>query len=393
MGSAAFLLAINFAIGVSFAAAFLALTWRTEVSVGRWCAAGFLAASATVCVQALASTLPSVPLFQMMSFVLFMGALTLITAGLTRHYRPGSSVRPLFGLALLAAVLNVVAILGPVGSVTLRAFAYQTPFAVMLAIAAVITLTCSRRRAVDLGLAIVLAASAIQFLAKAVSIALSDDGPGTDYLNSVYAHYSQTMGGILSLLLGVAITGLVTSAVMAEAARRLQRDALSGTLNRGAFLEQADRALRTSQSGIQSTLIMCDLDHFKSINDRFGHAAGDDVIRTFGTNLAEFAGKDGVCGRIGGEEFCILMTDCSIAAARVYIDAIRELSAMTIYPMLPEDHRVTASFGIALTDRTEAIEDAMRRADLALYEAKAAGRDGYRFAALPLAPTPRSKVS
>ncbi|HWJ74868.1 MAG TPA: GGDEF domain-containing protein [Kaistia sp.] len=393
MGSAGFLLAINFAIGVSFAAAFLALTWRTGVQVGRWCAAGFLAASATVCVQGVASTVPSVPVFQVMSFVLFMLAVTLITAGLTRHYRPGSSVGPLFGFALLAAVINGLAIPGWIGGVAFRAFAYQTPFAVMLAIAAIITLIFSRRKAVDLGLAVVLSASAIQFLAKAVSIAFYDDGPGADYLSSVYAHYSQTMGGILSLLLGVALTGLVSSAVMAEAAGRLQRDALSGTLNRGAFLEHAGRALRTSQRGTQSTVIMCDLDHFKSINDRFGHAAGDEVIRTFGTNLAEFAGKDGVCGRIGGEEFCILMTDCSIAAARVYIDAIRELSAMTIYPMLPEDHRVTASFGIALTDCTEAIEDAMRRADLALYEAKAAGRDDYRFAALPLVPPPRSKVS
>ncbi|SHF65532.1 diguanylate cyclase (GGDEF) domain-containing protein [Kaistia soli DSM 19436] len=385
MGDAAFLLVFNFAIGLSFAAAFLALTWRSKVALGRWCAAGFVAAATTVAVEGFASAIPSARLVSVLSFSSLLLGMTLIVAGLLRHYRPGASIAWLIILFLAGSLLNGFYLFEVPRGTTLNAFGYQGPFALLTLLGAMIVLVWSPRRPADLALAAVLGLSGLQFLAKAVLAAAAGSGPGVrDYLASTYAQYSQTAGGILSLLLGLALVGVVAVEVMAEAARRLERDSLSGALNRGAFLQQADQVLRRTPQGICSSLIMVDLDHFKSINDRFGHAAGDDVIRACGTSLVQLAGTDGLCGRVGGEEFCILLTDCNIAAARIYVDAIRSLIGMTRFPMLPEGYRVTASFGIAVTDRLEPLADAMHRADLALYEAKAAGRDGYRFA--PLSP-------
>jgi len=380
MNSAAFLLAINCSIGVSFAIAFLALSWRSGVRLGRWCAAGFVAAAATVTVEALAALIPSARATSAMSFGLLLLALTTIAAGLTRHYRPRARIGWLFGLFVAAASFNALVVFDLPRGGWAQAVGYQGPFALMLAIAAGTAAGASPRRPVDMALAAVLGLSAVQFIAKGVLAALVGSGPGVrDYVASTYALYSQTAGGILSLLLGLALVGLVVTEVMAEARLRLQRDALSGVMNRAAFMERVPDVLRLSR-GAPATLILADLDRFKSINDRFGHAAGDEVIRVFGANLATYFEGDELCGRLGGEEFCVLVPGCGPAAARIHLEALRWLNRQGRYALLPPGTEVTASFGVALTDRCEPFEEALHRADLALYEAKAAGRNTYRFA-------------
>ncbi|WP_238184402.1 GGDEF domain-containing protein, partial [Methylobacterium trifolii] len=102
--------------------------------------------------------------------------------------------------------------------------------------------------------------------------------------------------------------------------------------------------------------------------------------RAFGANLRAYFEADALCGRLGGEEFCILVPHCGPAAARIHLDALRGLGAQTRYTLLPPEVPVTASFGVALTSADEPFEETLHRADMALYEAKAAGRDGYRFA-------------
>ena len=384
MGSAAFLLAMDFMICVGFAVAFLALSWKSEIRLGLWCAAGFLAASAAVATEGVAYVFnaPWPRFVWTFSYASLLLAVTLITAGLSLHYRPQRPIAWLLPFGVLSTAINTF-VLYDLPRALLFGICYHLPFTIILGIAAYFAYSAPRRRAADTALALVLAVNAVHFLAKALLIgAASKSGPGVrDYLVTLYAQISQTAGGILMTLLGLALLFVVGRAVMAEAARRLQRDSLSGALTRGAFLEEARAALAATPRGLPSILIMCDLDHFKTINDRYGHAAGDEVIRVFGASLGELTEGNGICGRIGGEEFCLLMPDCSVAAARLYLEAIQEMAAMTVYPGLPADFRATASFGIALTHRDERIEDAMRRADIALYEAKTAGRDAVRVAA------------
>jgi diguanylate cyclase (GGDEF)-like protein len=386
MNSAAFLLAINVTIGLSFAGAFLALTRRSRVYLGRWCAVGFLLAAATVTIEAFSAVIPSVRLTSTLSFGTLMLALTIITIGLAKHYRPGGSVAYLVGLFGFSVALNALVVFDlPRGSWG-QVLGYQTPFATVVAIASLIVITSSRHRAADLVLAAVLALTSLQFMGKAILAGLADGDPGgiRDYIVSAYAFYSQTGASIFSLLTGLALVGVVVTEVMEETRLRLQRDALSGLFNRAAFMEWSAREMKRS-TATSSVLIICDLDRFKSINDRFGHAAGDEIIRTFGANLRAYFGEDTLCGRLGGEEFCIFLPDCDAAGARAHLEAIRSFTRQSRYALVPADVAVTASFGVAVTDQHEQLDAALHRADISLYEAKAAGRDCYRFAPQPSA--------
>ncbi len=358
-------LVINFSIGLSFAAAFLALSWSSELRLARWFAGGFVAASATVMIEAVAFAIPSVRLISALSFGFLMLALTLIAVGLIRHYRPNSAIHWLAIFAIGVVILNPLVVFDlPRGGLA-QALAYQVPFAVVSTVAAT-TVFASSRRTMEVVLAVVLGLCALQFVAKAVVAPLLGGGhaPGVrDYVFSAYAYYSQTLATILSILLGLALLGLVVTEIVAESARRVQRDSLSGALTRSAFLDQAAEMLRRVLPPRSAGLIICDLDHFKFVNDRFGHAAGDDVIRKFGELLRDAAGSDGVCGRIGGEEFCMLLTNRSTATVRAEVEALRIRMARASYPLIPADVGVTASFGIAMTDAYELLADAMRRAE------------------------------
>lgn len=383
MNSAAFLLTINASIGLSFAIAFLALASRSGVRLARWCAAGFLCAAGAVTVEAFAGVIPSVRLTSTLSFGLLMLALTTIAVGLAKHYRQGGAVPWLIGLLLVSVILNALVTIDLPRGGWAQAMLYQGPFAAALAIAGGIVLATRRRNVTDLALAAMLVLSALHFVSKAVLAGLAGSGPGVrDYIASPYAFYSQTASGILSMMLGLALVGVVVSALMVETRRRLQRDSLSGLLNRAAFMERIAAVARRSPAAL-STLIICDLDRFKSVNDRFGHAAGDEIIRAFGANLRAHFGEAALCGRLGGEEFCIFLPDCGPAAARDHLDALRSLARCNRYRLVPEEIVVTASFGVAVTGANEPFDAALHRADMALYEAKAAGRDCYRFAAAP----------
>lgn len=381
MRGAIFLLVINFSIGLSFAAAFLLLTWRTDIRIGRWCAAGFLCAAGTVAVEAVAQFLPD-RLTSALSFSFLMLAVTLIVIGLARHYRPHASRRPILALFVLAEAVNLLLRYDLPRSSLIHALIYQLPYAAMLALGAGIVLASGRRRLADLALLAVLAAGSLRFAFKAiVPLFATGPAPGVrDYIMSIYAYYSQTMAAVLALLLGLSVLGVIIAELMSETARRLERDSLSGALSRAAFMERAAALLAALRPEERACLVMCDLDHFKSINDRFGHAAGDEVIRAFGGVLAERAGAGALCGRIGGEEFCLLLPEGDVGGAQRRIEAVRSAMDRLRYALVPGGIRVTASFGLAVTGRGEHVDEALRRADLALYAAKAAGRDRHMLA-------------
>lgn len=153
-----------------------------------------------------------------------------------------------------------------------------------------------------------------------------------------------------------------------------QHDGLSGLLNRAHWDIQVRAAFeRQRATGQPVVLVMADLDHFKRINDRHGHAAGDEAIRRFAATLKGLLRSSDVCGRYGGEEFGILMTGASEAEAARALESVRQ--ALHLSPLL-EAERVTASFGVAaLGPGVHSVEAWMRLADQRLYRAKDLGRD------------------
>jgi len=155
-------------------------------------------------------------------------------------------------------------------------------------------------------------------------------------------------------------------------------DALTGLWNRRRFMEKADEELlRAVRYGRPVAAVMVDIDHFKRVNDSFGHAAGDAVLRQFCDILrGNLRGTD-CLGRLGGEEFAVLLPESDGAGAVVVAEILRRAAAAATM-LLPDGQtlRITASFGVAASKAgDETVADLLRRADEALYAAKERGRN------------------
>jgi two-component system, cell cycle response regulator len=148
-------------------------------------------------------------------------------------------------------------------------------------------------------------------------------------------------------------------------------DSLTGLLNRRAFLEDASEACAIADVNSPVSTILFDIDHFKSINDSHGHEAGDVVLATVGTAAKMVA--NGTVGRLGGEEFCILER-CDLADAVELAEALRT-SVKNLKFSKGDLRSITCSFGIAEWEAGDTIDRLLRRADIAMYEAKSLGRD------------------
>jgi diguanylate cyclase (GGDEF)-like protein/PAS domain S-box-containing protein len=161
-----------------------------------------------------------------------------------------------------------------------------------------------------------------------------------------------------------------------ELLRLATTDELTGILNRRRFFElgnaERNRVVRYNQP---TGLLMLDLDHFKQVNDHFGHAAGDMVLTTFTDTVNGLLRGVDVFGRVGGEEFAALLPQTDIAGTLVFAERLREGIEGLRIPALG-DVRVTVSIGATvLTAEDTSIEVALLRADCALYEAKSTGRN------------------
>jgi diguanylate cyclase (GGDEF)-like protein/PAS domain S-box-containing protein len=150
-------------------------------------------------------------------------------------------------------------------------------------------------------------------------------------------------------------------------------DPLTNIYNRRFFMQMMEQEMeRTRRNGKPFSLIMFDIDHFKSVNDRFGHAAGDMVLKSIADTVKNRIRKTDCFARWGGEEFIILLPETSLKDAAGLAEELREkLSNMT----LPEVGHITASFGVASFRPSDTIDTILLRADDMLYEAKAAGRN------------------
>ncbi|RYE53622.1 MAG: GGDEF domain-containing protein, partial [Hyphomicrobiales bacterium] len=169
---------------------------------------------------------------------------------------------------------------------------------------------------------------------------------------------------------------LVLRDILSELDRMRERsttDAMTGLLNRVTFEETA-AALLAEPSASPACVIMFDIDHFKRINDTAGHAAGDRVIARLGQILREQSTLRHAAGRIGGEEFAVIIAKSDLGSARHFADAIRAgFSASDFGPEI--GWGVTLSAGIALHRAGENLHELMARADAGLYAAKKSGRD------------------
>jgi diguanylate cyclase (GGDEF)-like protein/PAS domain S-box-containing protein len=170
--------------------------------------------------------------------------------------------------------------------------------------------------------------------------------------------------------------------VEAEAREKLAHaalhDSLTGLANRASFLEHLELGLkRATRTGAGIALLFIDLDNFKAVNDSFGHAAGDELLKAVGSRLRTAVRANDVVARQGGDEFLILIGDVAITATETVAGKVR---AALREPFTVEgiEIRVSASIGIGLypVDGDDA-EALLKHADAAMYSVKGTGRDGY----------------
>lgn len=209
----------------------------------------------------------------------------------------------------------------------------------------------------------------------------------------------QTLTFLISLLLGIAWTfGFVMlnserlevdlKNAQVELQRLAETDFLTGIANNRRFFEDGEREIqRARRYGHPLAALMLDLDHFKKVNDTYGHAAGDKVLVAMTDTFRRLLRDIDVFGRLGGEEFAILLPETDLAGGRATAERLRMAIAETQIDAGNRTLKITISIGVTLLSPDDAGLDAvLKRADDAMYEAKRHGRNRVVTAPLPAAP-------
>lgn len=222
------------------------------------------------------------------------------------------------------------------------------------------------------------------------ALALTHDGPATVHHAYGPPAVLRALGilyGAMPVVVATLLLGMSNARLAARLAQHAVTDELTGAFNRRALREQAPALLEQHRrEGRQTAVLLLDIDHFKQVNDRWGHPGGDAVLRELAQLLQTQAPAGSLLIRHGGEEFALLMpaasataaADAAQAAEQLRMAAAQHRFAGSLAPL-----RISFSAGLALRHPAEELEAALRRADAALYRAKRAGRNRIEHAQPP----------
>jgi diguanylate cyclase (GGDEF)-like protein len=195
-----------------------------------------------------------------------------------------------------------------------------------------------------------------------------------DFTQSAYAQFLQLTTMVIGLLYVIAIAAAIADRVIGQFRDAAERDPLTGLLNRRGY-ERLMSELKRDGS-ISGAVVACDIDHFKQVNDQFGHATGDRVLQVLALALRQGLPVNAISARFGGEEFVSFLPNIGLADAGVMAQSLRSEFAGQNWHLLGINRPITASFGVAVVaEGKESVRATADRADRALYEAKAAGRN------------------
>lgn len=366
---------VNPAIALTFAAVFVALWLRDRRSshalgfgISYACmAAGFLVFHFTPAPDGLLSIL-------IMHAIYCASSASLCWAAATRV---GQRV-PVVAFAVIMAVSSVLMIAASVGSdMNARLIAANSAYGLLIALTAQIIARSGRREWVERLVTWLFAITAGQFFVRPL-VAILVSGPMSAEIYRASDFYSVlilTMA-IAALLLALSLVAAILSEQLGAERARSELDHLTGLRMRRAFEQTAMGVIEENlDRRVPLTMIVADIDHFKQVNDAWGHQAGDTAIAAFGSLIGGTLRDTDVCGRVGGEEFCILAWNCDLPAARRLADRIRRNFADTLHPEIGDDVKLSASFGVAQWRPGEGYGKLFARADQALYDAKHKGRN------------------
>ena len=282
-----------------------------------------------------------------------------------------------FAVVYLISALTLGLAVGLSNDVGPRLVVINVGYGAMFAMGVTTLLMARRRSVIDVAIIAVMVFQAADFLVRPTLTLLFEQSiPAEVYRDSIY--YS--LIGLVLGIKGVSMAMVLIGATIAEWTTALressERDALSGLRNRGAFEESMRNLLPRAQTeGRPLSLVVADIDHFKKVNDIWGHQAGDQAISGIGELIRKTVRGCDTAGRIGGEEFCIAVWNCPNDPAERLAERIRQAFAGLEHSGLSDNIRLTASFGVATARGGETYEQLFARADAALYKAKSNGRN------------------
>jgi diguanylate cyclase (GGDEF)-like protein len=226
--------------------------------------------------------------------------------------------------------------------------------------------------------------ASVALLARAIAALLAPTILQGFLVPSTFQGVSLLVANGVLLVTSMGFLALQKERLEEEAQRLAITDPLTGTFNRRTFLELADKEIARSQRTRSAlSVIMLDIDHFKAVNDQYGHPAGDAVITRVVEAVQSCLRREDLLVRYGGEEFCVLLPGVAVDQATLLAERAREAVAKCRISFKGKILTVTISLGVAPLRRSvdESVEQLVGRADEALYTAKKSGRN--RVVSLP----------
>lgn len=238
-------------------------------------------------------------------------------------------------------------------------------------------LAAQRRDWFDIAILFTTAFQALDFfLRPTMTVMFEQTIPTEEYRESVYYSLIGLSLGVKSIMGAMVLIGATILEWTQSFRESSEQDPLTGLHNRAAF-ENSMRSMlpKAHAENAPLSLVVADIDHFKQVNDIWGHQAGDRAIASFGRLISEMVRGCDTAGRVGGEEFCIAVWNCPNEPAERLAERIRQAFAQLSHDGLSGDIRLTASFGVATAHADESYERLFARADEALYTAKSKDRN------------------
>ncbi|HUX68568.1 MAG TPA: GGDEF domain-containing protein [Terriglobales bacterium] len=362
----------------------------------RWFAWAYAGATAGIVLMLLQGHLPA-PWTMAAGRTLLLLAAVLLTQGIAEFVVPASSALgwglPLLGVYALVDFLRPHGSPGSVGEVVLFGVAFAAQLLVGILVLA--SNPHPAERTASRATAGLLAGLATLSLARAAIAPLRRLGPASSSYNALM------FGGVVLHMLfsaGMAFgfIWMMTARLRQEWEHQARTDDLTGLPNRRALELAGERELAACRRrGGPLAVLAMDLDHFKQLNDTYGHAAGDRVLAAAARAFAAGLRSSDLVGRLGGEEFAAVLPERDAERALEIAERLRLRLESLRVSFEGQPLRITASLGVAaLADPGEGWHELLRRADRALYEAKRAGRNCCRSAeAAPPGPAPCAVAS
>lgn len=300
----------------------------------------------------------------------WLAILCLVQAFVVRN-RLTMPLRPLLAATALASLAHSAALVS--GHAETRVFIANL-FGAVIIVCGLYQLRSKSRRPSDRVIFRLLVAAALIYVLRPLVLFIG--GFGSDYGGqaswSAYTQIAYVSTTLVALILALALMLALTLDAIARSRRAAWRDPLTGIANRQAYQSWASNP---AVSAATQAVLMFDIDHFKAINDNYGHAAGDNVLRRVAETIREMLPANARFARIGGEEFVVLLSETGPAGALAVAQSVREaIAALEIVDVLGTIS-ATVSIGVGGHTPGGCIEETAARADRALYRAKHSGRN------------------